>query len=69
MVRARKSTGKKMRLCMSKSPLKVRASKRTSKKKMNSWLKFIMKYSKDNNMSLKEALSSKSAREQYRKSK
>ena len=82
MPRARKSTGKKVRRSVSKSPRKVKsatkvrkvrvskkASKRTSKKKMNSWLKHVLAYSKKHNMSLKDTLKSKAAREEYRKSK
>ena len=80
MPRARKSTGKKMRRSMSKSPRKVKsaskarrvskkASKRTSKKKMNTWVKFVLDYSKKHNMSYKDALSSKMVRDAYKKGK
>jgi hypothetical protein len=82
MVRARKSTGKKVRRSVSKSPRKVKsatkvrkvrvskkASKRTSKKKVNAWVKHVMKMSKEHNMSYKDALSSKMVKDAYKKGK
>lgn len=82
MPRARKSTGKKVRRSVSKSPRKVKsatkvrkvrvskkASKRTSRKKVNAWVRHVMKMAKEHNMAYKDALSSKMVRDAYKKGK
>jgi len=80
MPRVRKSTGKKVRRSVSKSPRKVKsatkarkvrvskkASKRTSRKKVNKWVVFIKEQAKKHNMTYGAALSDPKIRALYKK--
>ena len=80
MPRARKSTGKKVRRSVSKSPRKVRsapkvrkarvskkASKRTSRKKVNKWIVFIKEQAKKHGITYGAALSDPKIRALYKK--
>lgn len=81
MPRARKSTGKKVRRSVSKSPGKVRSApkvrkarvskksvKRTgSKKKVNAWIVFIKQQAKKHGITYGAALSDPKIRAMYKK--
>lgn len=79
MPRARKSTGKKVKRTVSKSPRKVRSSpkvrkvrsgkkaKRTgSKKKVNKWVQHVVKEAKRLGLTYPQALKSSQVRASYK---
>lgn len=79
MPRARKSTGKKVRRSVSKSPRKVRsapkvrkarvskkASKRTSRKKVNKWIVHVKQMSKKLGVNYAQALVHPETKKSYK---
>lgn len=80
MPRARKSTGKKVRRSVTKSPRKVKsvpkvrkvrssakkAAKRTSRKKVNKWIQHVRSMSKKLNLKYGDALSDPRVKAAYK---